>query len=86
MIKKRRIQKERLVKEVQADDDRVETVPEFSYLGYMLSAGGGCELAEASHISQIGFGQVLPTTPLPPKTQSATFNQRLYVHVFSVFE
>ena len=35
----------RLVKEVQVDDETVEAVPEFCYLGDMLSAGGGCELA-----------------------------------------
>ena len=26
-------------------DEKLEVVPEFCYLGYMLSAGGGCELA-----------------------------------------
>ena len=35
----------RLVKEVLVDDETVEAVPEFCYLGDMLSAGGGCELA-----------------------------------------
>ena len=35
----------RLVKEVQVDDETVEAVPEFCYLGDMLSVGGGCELA-----------------------------------------
>ena len=35
----------RLVKEVQVDDKKVEAVPEFCYLGDMLSAGGGYELA-----------------------------------------
>ena len=34
----------RLVKEVL-----VEAVPEFCYLGDMLSAGGGCELATVTH-------------------------------------
>ena len=33
------------MKEVQVDDETVEAVPEFCYLGDMLSAGGGCELA-----------------------------------------
>ena len=35
----------RTVKEVKVDDEKLETVPEFCYLGDMLSAGGGCELA-----------------------------------------
>ena len=35
----------RLVKEVLVDDETVKAVPEFCYLGDMLSAGGGCELA-----------------------------------------
>ena len=39
----------RLVKEVQVDDETVEAVPEFCYLGDMLSAGGGCELAAVTH-------------------------------------
>ena len=33
------------VKEVKVDDEKLEAVPEFCYLGDMLSAGGGCELA-----------------------------------------
>ena len=35
----------RLVKEVLVDGEKVGAVPEFCYLGDMLSAGGGCELA-----------------------------------------
>ena len=35
----------RLVKEVLVDDETVKAVPEFCYLGDMLSTGGGCELA-----------------------------------------
>ena len=35
----------RTVKEVMVDDETLEAVPEFCYLGDMLSAGGGCELA-----------------------------------------
>ena len=34
-----------LVKEVLVNDEKVEAVPEFCYLGDILSAGGGCELA-----------------------------------------
>ena len=36
-----------LVKEVLVDDEKVEAVPEFCYLGDMRFAGGGCELAAA---------------------------------------
>ena len=39
----------RLVKEVLVDDEKVEAVPEFCYLGDMLSAGGGCKLAAVTH-------------------------------------
>ena len=39
----------RLVKEVLVDGEKVEAVPEFCYLGDMLSAGGGCELATVTH-------------------------------------
>ena len=60
---------ERLVKEVLVDDEKVEAVPDFCYLGDMLSADRGC-----SHALQIGLGKVLPTTPSPH--QSATFDQR----------
>ena len=34
-----------LVKEVQVVDETVEAVPKFCYLGDMLSANGGCDLA-----------------------------------------
>ena len=39
----------KLVKEVLVDDETVEAVPEVCYLGDMLSAGGGCELAAVAH-------------------------------------
>ena len=35
----------RTVKELKVDDEKLEAGPEFCYLGDMLSAGGGCELA-----------------------------------------
>ena len=44
----------RLVKEVQVDDETVEAVPEFCYLGDMLSAGGGCELAAVMVANPLG--------------------------------
>ena len=37
------------MKKVLVDDETVEAVPEFCYLGDMLSAGGGCELAAVTH-------------------------------------
>ena len=37
------------VKEVLVDDETVKAVPELFYLGDMLSAGGGCELAAVTH-------------------------------------
>ena len=39
----------RLVKEVLVDGKKVEAVPEFFYLGDMLSAGRGCELAAVTN-------------------------------------
>ena len=45
------------MKEVQVD-----AVPEFCYLGDMLSAGGGCELAAVMHCKSAWgkFRQLLP--------------------------
>ena len=39
----------RLVTEFLVDGEKVESVPEFCYLGDMLSAGGGYELATVTH-------------------------------------
>ena len=39
----------RLVKEVLVNDEKVQAVPEFCYLGDMPSAGGGCALAAVTH-------------------------------------
>ena len=39
----------RLVKEVLVDDEKVEAVQEFFYLGDKLFAGRGCELAGVTH-------------------------------------
>ena len=36
---------EREISEVEVGNEKLEVVPEFCYLGDMLSAGGGCELA-----------------------------------------
>ena len=38
-------------------DKKLEVIPEFCYLGDMLSAGGGCELAS---IARFKFHQLLP--------------------------
>ena len=50
------------VKEVKVDDEKLEVVPEFCYLGDMLSAGGGCELAAETHCkcARGKFCQLLP--------------------------
>ena len=44
----------RTVKEVKVDDEKLEAVPEFCYLGDMLSAGGGCELAAVTTANVLG--------------------------------
>ena len=64
----------RLVKEVQVEDENVEAVPEFCYLGDMLSAGGGCELAAVTRCKS-SWGVPTATSP-PHQLQPATFDQR----------
>ena len=39
----------RTVKEVKVDEENLETVPKFCYLGEMLSVGGGCQIAAITH-------------------------------------
>ena len=46
---------EREVSEVEVGNEKLEVVPEFCYLGDMLSAGGGCD-----HTLQMCMGQVPP--------------------------
>ena len=52
----------RLVKEVIIGDEKLEVVPEFCYLGDMLSAGGGCEFASITrcNCARAKFRQLLP--------------------------
>ena len=64
----------RLVKEVQVDDEKVEAVPDFCYLGDMLSA----------FTLQICLGQVPTATSPPHQPQPAIFDQRS--SVFNLYE
>ena len=50
------------MKEVKVDDEKLEAVPEFCYLGDMLSAGCGCELAAVTRCKCAWgkFRQLLP--------------------------
>ena len=52
----------RLVKEVMIGDKKLEVVPEFCYLGDVLSAGGGCKLASITRCkcAWAKFRQLLP--------------------------
>ena len=52
----------RLVKEVMIGDERLEVVTEFCYLGDILSASGGCELASIKRCkcAWAKFRQLLP--------------------------
>ena len=52
----------RMIKEVEVDDKKLEAVPEFCYLGDMLSAGGGFELAAVTRCKCAWgkFRQLLP--------------------------
>ena len=51
---------------MKVGDENLEAVPEICYLGDMLSAGGGCELAPVTHFkcAWVKFRQLLP---LPTK-------------------
>ena len=48
------------MKEVKVNDEKVETVPEFCYLGDMLFASGGCKLAVVRSCKCV-FGEFSPT-------------------------
>ena len=52
----------RLMKEVLVDDENVEAVQEFCYLGDTLFAGRGCQLAAVTHCKSAKgrFRQLLP--------------------------
>ena len=52
----------RMIKKVEVDDEKLEAVPEFCYLGDMLSAGGGCMLAAVTccKCAWGNFRQLLP--------------------------
>ena len=53
----------RTVKEVKIDDEKLEAVPEFCYLGDMLFAGGGCELAAVTRC-KCAWGKFCQLLPL----------------------
>ena len=65
----------RTAKEVKVDDKKLEAVPEFCYVGDMLSAGGGCELAAVTRC-KFAWGQVPPTAPPSHQSPSAPCDQR----------
>ena len=73
----------RLVKEVLVE--KVEAVPEFCYLGDMLSAGGGCELAAVTHCKSAEgkFRQLLPlhtNRKLPCLTRGRVYSTYVLPH------
>ena len=53
---------ERQSLEVEVGNEKLEVVPEFCYLGDMLSAGGGCELAAIRHC-KCAWGNCFPFSP-----------------------
>ena len=59
-------------------DEKLEVVPEFCYLGDMLSAGGGCELASITRCkcAWAKFRQLLPL--LANRPLSLLTNGRVY--------
>ena len=56
---------ERQSLEFEVGKEKLEVVPEFCYLGDMLSAGGGCELAAITR--NLCMGQLLPLLTNPAK-------------------
>ena len=54
---------EREVSEVEVGNEKLQVVPEFCYLGDMLSAGGGCELAAITR-SKCAWGKFRQLLPL----------------------
>ena len=59
------------VSEVEVGNEKLEVVPEFCYLGDMLSAGGGCD-----HTLQMCMGQVPPIASPSHQPPSAPSDQR----------
>ena len=53
----------RTVKEVKVDDEKLDAFPELCYLGDMISAGGGCELAVVTRC-KCAWGKVRQLLPL----------------------
>ena len=55
--------------EVEVGNEKLEVVPEFCYLGDMLSAGGGCELAaswlqsQTANVHGASSGNCFPFSP-----------------------
>ena len=62
--------------EVEVGNEKHEVVPEFCYLGDILSAGGGCELAAIVCMLQMYMGQVLPIASPSHQPPSAQSDQR----------
>ena len=62
---------EREVSEFEVGNEKLEVVPEFCYLGDMLSAGGGCD-----HTLQLCMGQVPPIATPSHQPPSAPSDQR----------
>ena len=76
---------EREVSEVEVGNEKLEVVPEFCYLGDILSAGGGCELAAITRCKCAWgkFRQLLPLLTnrhLPLLTRG-----KVYTHVWGVW-
>ena len=70
---------EREVSEVEVGNKKLEVVPEFCYLGDMLSAGGGCRRwlqAGCDHTLQMCMGQVPPIASPSHQPPSAPSDQR----------
>ena len=54
---------EREISEVEVGNEKLEVVPEFCYLGVMLSAGGGCKLAAITRC-KCAWGKFCQLLPL----------------------
>ena len=65
---------EREVSEVEVGNEKLEVVPEFCYLGDMLSAGGGCELAAITRCKCAWGKSLLTNRYLPLLTRGKVYS------------
>ena len=63
--------------EVQVGPDKLEVVASFCYLGDMLSAGGGCEMAVTTRV-KTAWKKFRELLPVLSSDRSAVSSQRMW--------